>query len=260
LYGTRELDDRAHAEVIDSPLGLIGVTMTVQVMGRRTVFAAFAALTVSACSGGEQNLAFASSSTVRNAVAVQNSTSAASQNAALRLVLASTGNAARYRVRERLMGHDFDNDAIGETKNLTGAISFDSNGKVIRDASKFTVDAGSFVSDKDRRDGFVRGRLLEADQYPTVVLVPTAVRGVTLPLPATGTRPIEMTGDLTVRGVTRPTTWNGTVQFKDGAVSGSAVTAFTFDDIQMEQPRVPVLLSVADTIRLEITFNLVQQR
>jgi polyisoprenoid-binding protein YceI len=260
LYGTHELDDGGKAEVIDSPFGLRGVTMSVQVIGARTVFAAFTALTISACSGGEVNTAFASSSTVRNSVASQEPTSAASQSAALRLVLASTGNAARYRVRERLVGHDFPNDAIGETKNLTGAIAFDSNGKVIREASKFTVDAGSFVSDKDRRDGFVRGRLLDAEQYPTVVLVPTAVHGMTIPLPTTGTHPFEMMGDLTVRGVTRPTTWNGTVQFKDGAVSGSAATAFTFDDIQMEQPRVPVLLSVADTIRLEINFNLVQQR
>jgi polyisoprenoid-binding protein YceI len=179
---------------------------------------------------------------------------------ALRLVLASTGNAARYRVRERLVGHDLPNDAVGETKNLTGAISFDSNGQVIRDASKFTVDAGSFVSDQNRRDGFVRGRLLAADQYPTVLLVPTEVRGVKLPLPNSGTAPIEMTADLTVRGITRPTIWKGTAEFKDGAVTGSAATAFTFDDIQMEQPRVPVLLSVADTIRLEINFNLVQQR
>jgi polyisoprenoid-binding protein YceI len=235
--------------------------MVFQMIGRRSTFVALATLAISACSRDGPETAFASSSTSSNSVAVRDAVTPASVNgAALRLVLASTGNAARYRVRERLVGHDFPNDAIGETKNLMGAIAFDSNGKVIREASKFTVDAGSFVSDKDRRDGFVRGRLLEADQYPTVVLVPTSVRGMTIPLPKTGSRPFEMTGDLTVRGVTRPTTWNGTVQFKDGAVSGSAVTAFTFDDIQMEQPRVPVLLSVADTIRLEIDFNLVQQR
>jgi hypothetical protein len=68
-----------------------------------------------------------------------------------------------------------------------------------------------------------------------------------------------MTADLTVRGVTRPTTWKGSAQFQNGQVTGSAATAFTFDDIKMEQPRVPVLLSVADTIRLEIDFNLVRQ-
>jgi polyisoprenoid-binding protein YceI len=235
--------------------------MEVQMIGRRSTFVALATLAISAGSRGEPETAFARSSTPSSSAAVLDAVTQPSVNgAALRLVLASTGNAARYRVRERLVGHDFPNDAIGETKLLAGSISFDSSGKVIPQASRFSLAAGSFVSDKDRRDGFVRGRLLDAEQYPTIVLVPTDVHGVTLPLPTTGTRPFEMTGGLTVRGVTRPTTWKGTVQFKDGAVSGSAATAFTFDDIQMEQPRVPVLLSVADTIRLEIDFNLVQQR
>ena len=170
--------------------------MGVRMIGRRAIFVAVAVLAISACSRGEPETAFASSSTRASNSTAQHAVTPASVNdAALRLVLASTGNAARYRVRERLMGHDFDNDAIGETKNLTGAISFDSNGKVIRDVSKFTVDAGSFVSDKNRRDGFVRGRLLEADEYPMVVLVPTTVRGMTIPLPTTGSRTFEMTGD-----------------------------------------------------------------
>ena len=233
--------------------------MSVQVMGRGTVVAACVALAISACSGGEQNIAYASSSTARNGVAVQASTPAAVQKAALRFALAPNGNAARYRVREQLVGHDLPNDAIGETTRLTGSISFDSNGKVIPQASKFSVDAGSFVSDRDRRDGFVRGRLLEADQYPTIVLVPKEVLGVSLPLPKSGSLPIEMTADLIVRGVSRPTTWKGTAQFEPGRIVGSAATAFTFADIHIEQPRVPVLLSVADTIRLEINFNLLQQ-
>src|SRR5437868_4971841 len=225
-----------------------------------TKFIAILAVPVLACSRGEPETAYASSKTVRSAVVEQGSAATSVKGAALRLVLAPTGNAARYRVREQLVGHDLPNDAVGETQKLTGAISIDSNGKVILDAPKFTVDAGSFVSDKDRRDGFVRGRLLEADEYPTIVLVPTDVRGVTLPLPKSGTAPIVMTADLTVRGVTRPTVWKGTAQFKDAQVSGSASTLFTFDAFKIEQPRVPVLLSVADTIRLEINFNLVQQR
>jgi len=234
--------------------------MSAQKIGGRTKIVVFTALAISACSRGDSETAFASSSTAQTTSAVGDaSASAAAKDAALRLVLASTGNAARYRVRERLVGHDLPNDAIGETKSLTGVIAIDSAGKVIRDASKFTVDAGSFVSDKDRRDGFVRGRLLEADQYPSITLVPTEVRGVSLPLPKSGTVPIEMSADLTVRGITRATIWKGSAHFTDGGVAGSAATAFTFSDIQLEQPRVPVLLSVADTIRLELNFNLVPQ-
>ena len=183
----------------------------------------------------------------------------APSKAVLRLVVAPTGSAARYRVREQLMGHDFPNDAVGETRSLTGAISFDANGKIIREESKFTVDAGTFVSDQHRRDGYVRGRLLESDDYPTITFIPSEVRGVKLPMPKSGTAQIQVLGDLSVHGVTRPTTWNGSVQFNDAGLTGTASTAFTFQDIQLDQPRVPVLLSVADTIKLEIDLNMARQ-
>ena len=230
-------------------------------IGNYATLAAFLAVPAIACSNGNPETAYAGTLSERSAVTAESAVSeTTAKGTAIRLVLAPTGNAARYRVREQLVGHDLPNDAVGETAKLTGALSIDSSGKVIRDASKFTVDAGSFVSDKNRRDGFVRGRLLEADEYPTIVFVPTDVRGVSLPLPTSGSRDIEMTGDLTVRGVTRPTKWKGTAEFKNGGVAGSASTAFTFDDMQLEQPRVPVLLSVADSIKLEINFNLVRQQ
>jgi polyisoprenoid-binding protein YceI len=241
--------------------GSVAAKMQIQIITQRLGWIALAAGSMIACSSGDRDKAFASPAHSRNTAGEQVSLpDAAAQKAALRLTLAPEGTSARYRVRERLVGRDLPNDAIGETKNVTGSISFDSAGKVIRQVSKFTVDAGTFVSDKDRRDGFVRGRLLQASQYPSVILVPTEVRGVGLPLPTSGTRAIELLGDLTVRGVTRPTTWKGTAQFSAEGISGSASTSFTFDDVQMEQPRVPVLLSVADTIGLEITFKLVPQR
>jgi len=230
----------------------------------QTIFSPFrlafiAVVPTIACSRGEPQAAFASSA-LSNQVATAQAAANSGNAATLRLVFSPTGNTARYRLRERLVGHDLPNDAIGETKALTGAIEFDSKGNVIPQSSRFVVDAASFVSDKDRRDGFVRGRLLDAQQYPSIILVPTGVRGVSLPLPGSGTAAIEMTGDLTVRGVTRPTLWKGSAKFQDGRVTGSAATSFTFNDIQMEQPRVPVLLSVADTIRLEIDFDLIRQR
>lgn len=232
--------------------------MNVRIAARTTLVAAGAAA-LFACSQSEPESAYAQSARTSTTASTVVQSDAA-KGAALKLVLAATGNEARYRVREQLMGHDLPNDAVGETKNLAGSIAFDSNGKVIREASKFTVDASSFVSDQDRRDGYVRRRLLESDSYPSVILVPTEITGVKLPLPTSGSAPITMKADLTVRGVTRPTIWTGTASFANGGVTGKAATAFTFDDIQLDQPRVPVLLSVADTIKLEIDFNLIQQR
>jgi polyisoprenoid-binding protein YceI len=226
----------------------------------RVFLVALAGAAVWACSSGEARQTHQESvSAATGTVLDESASSAQPQGEALRLVLYADGSSANYRVRERLVGHDLPNDAIGKTKALSGSIAIDSSGKVIPQSSKFVVDAATLVSDQNRRDGFVRGRLLEADSYPEIVLVPTAVRGITLPLPTSGSLPFEMAANLTVRGVTRPTVWKGIAQFQSRGVIGSAATAFTFADMQMEQPRIPVLMSVADTIGLEISFNLVRQ-
>ncbi|MEO8576128.1 MAG: YceI family protein [Gemmatimonadales bacterium] len=179
--------------------------------------------------------------------------------AAVRYVTAATGNAARYRIREQLVGVDLPNDAIGETKTVSGVIAADAKGNVIPAESKFIIDVTGLTSDKQRRDGFVRGRVLETEQYPTVTLVPTSLRGLSVPLPKSGSKTFDIIGDLTVRGKTRPTTWKVTAQFQPTGVTGSAKTAFTFNDFEIQQPRVPVVLSVADTIKLELDFSMVPE-
>jgi hypothetical protein len=42
------------------------------------------------------------------------------------------------------------------------------------------------------------------------------------------------------------------------AVAGTATTAFTFTEAGLEQPKVPVVLSVNDTIKLEYDFRFVR--
>ncbi len=177
-------------------------------------------------------------------------------SAAVRLEVLPTGNEVRYRVREQLVGLDLPNDAIGRTNAVTGGISLDESGKVIAAESEFVIEVGGLTSDKERRDGFLRRRTLAADSNPTVVLRPTELRGLTLPLPTAGTKTFDLIGNLTIRGVTRPTTWRVDATFAGDTVSGTTATAFTFADFQLEQPKVRVVLSVADTIRLEYDFRL----
>lgn len=174
-------------------------------------------------------------------------------------VVAPTGNEVRYRVREQLAGFDFPNDAIGKSTRVTGQIVVDDDGRVVAEASRFVVDAATFVSDRDRRDNYLRGRLLTVEEHPTITLVPTETRGLAIPASGSGSDTFEVVANLTVRGVTRPTTWSATAQFQDGRVSGNASTRFTFPDFQMEKPRVRSVLSVADTIALEYDFTLVRE-
>jgi polyisoprenoid-binding protein YceI len=172
--------------------------------------------------------------------------------------VAPDGNEARYRVREQLMHHDLPNDAVGKTTAVTGSIAIAPGGEVDTAASKITIDVTSLRSDQERRDGYVARRTLETAQYPTVDFVPTAVTGVRLPL-SSAEQSFDVTGNLTVHGVTRPTTWHVTAKSSGDDITGTGWTKFTFADVQLAQPRVPILLSVADTIRLEYDFHLVRQ-
>jgi len=74
--------------------------------------------------------------------------------------------------------------------------------------------------------------------------------------PPGASKTFALVGDLTVHGVTHPTTWHVTAHAEGGDIVGTAVTAFTFKDFELVQPRVPVVLSVADTIKLEYDFRL----
>jgi polyisoprenoid-binding protein YceI len=184
---------------------------------------------------------------------------AAKPVAPIRFVIGPAGNEARYRVREQLMGANLPNDAIGATKFITGSILAYPDGRIVKDSSKIVIHLDSLKSDKDRRDGFLRRRTLETEKYPTVELIPTEIRGFNGTIPASGTATFQLLGDLVLKGVPHPTVWNVTARAEGQDVAGSASTAFTFKDIGLEQPRVPVVLSVADTIKLEYDFRIVRQ-
>ena len=170
---------------------------------------------------------------------------------------APAGNEARYRVREQLAGFDFPNDAVGVTTSITGGIALDAGGKVVADQSGFVINITGLKSDQTRRDRYIQSRTLETQAHPNVELAVKELRGLPYPLPASGELKFELLGDLTVKGVTKPTTWQVTAAPKDGGLAGLARTQFTFADFNMTKPRVASVLSVNDEITLEYEFHLI---
>jgi len=241
------------------------MTMTTMTRAVPRAAAALAALTLAACTPESDARTARDGATASGDVAHTASAPEGSLPAnAVRYTVAPSGNVARYRVREQLMGRDLPNDAVGETREISGALAFDDKGALVPGASRVTVRTGAFKSDSDRRDGYVRNRLLQSEQHPTVELAPTAATALPASfVTATGNAgPItfQLTGDLTIRGVTKPTTWQVTAQRTGDAVTGTATTKFTFADFGITPPKVPIVLSVADTIGLEYDFTLNRDR
>jgi polyisoprenoid-binding protein YceI len=178
-------------------------------------------------------------------------------SASSRYAIVAEGSEVRYRVREQLAGFNFPNDAVGTTSAVQGAIAFDAHGRIVTGESRFTVDLRTLKSNEARRDGYLQRNTLETDTYPTVTFIATEARRLPFPLPASGSVPFELVGDLTVKDATRRVTWKATATFDGPKVSVRARTAFHFGDFGLRQPRVTVVLSVEDDIKLEadLTFQ-----
>ncbi|MYE53717.1 MAG: hypothetical protein F4X34_00780 [Chloroflexi bacterium] len=177
---------------------------------------------------------------------------AESQQGAMTFVLGE-GTVARYKVEEELARQGFF-VATGETTEVVGRIAFDEGGGVVADESSIVIQAGTLRTDSDRRDRYVRERTLLTAQYPEVVFRPTSVEGLPSPISdASGTVEFTISGDLTVRDQTRPVTWNVMAEFGD-IITGIAVIDITFEQFAMDKPSVAIVLSVEDTIRLELAF------
>ena len=165
------------------------------------------------------------------------------------------GARARYLIREQLASLDFPNDAIGETGDVSGSIIFDADGGIVTPGSKIVVDLRGLRSDSDRRDGYVRNRSLETDTYPNAEFIIREAAGLSWPLPSQGGASFQLLGDMTVHGVTRPLTWDVAGSFDGDSFTGQAKTNFTFEEFEIDVPRVRVVLSVDNDIRLEVDFT-----
>lgn len=144
---------------------------------------------------------------------------------------AASTSIVRYRVDETING--FGATAVGETNQITGTLTID--GTTVRGAG-FTVDMASFTSDESRRDGQFRGRIMDVTSFPT------ATFNITQPIDF-GSVPAEddsiqksATGDLTLRGTTKPVTFDVLAMRKNGKVGLFGTIPVVFADYGIPNP------------------------
>ncbi len=183
----------------------------------------------------------------------------AKSTAPIQLEVAS-GTKASYRVREQLAGLNFPDDAVGSTDQVTGSLVILPDGSIDSSKSKITIDLRQLDSDQGMRDNYIRNRTLETEKFPDAVFVPSKLQGVPNPIPApdraTDQSGFQLTGDLTVHGVTKEVTLNGYATYSRDMIAGRAMTDFTFATFGLPKPTLARLLSVDDKIQLEIDFKL----
>jgi polyisoprenoid-binding protein YceI len=143
------------------------------------------------------------------------------------------GSQVGYRVTEVLFGQD--TKGVGRTSDITGSIEI--AGTQVS-AGTFTVDMTTVESDESRRDNQFRGRLLSTDQFPTSTFTLTAPIELGT-VPAEGEQiAATATGDLTLRDVTKPVTFDVQAVLEGGQVRIVGSTDIVFADYGIPQPDV----------------------
>ncbi len=136
-----------------------------------------------------------------------------------------------YRVEEVLAG--VNTTAVGRSNEIEGLLTIDATTATVVDV---TVQIDSIFSDDPRRDGQFRGRIMNADEFPT------AEFRITEPIDF-GRIPVgdeqivaATTGELTLRGVTNPVAFDVTAQTTDGRIGVLGSIPVVFEDYGIDNP------------------------
>ena len=136
-----------------------------------------------------------------------------------------------YRAKEVLFGQD--TEGVGRTNAVTGTLTI--SGTSV-DTAKFEVDMTSLKSDQDRRDGQVRGRIMETEKYPTSAFELTSPIDLGS-IPADGTEiAAKATGDLTIKAETKEVTLDLTAKRDGNTISVLTEYRIQFDEWGIEDP------------------------
>ncbi|HYN34926.1 MAG TPA: YceI family protein, partial [Ilumatobacteraceae bacterium] len=136
-----------------------------------------------------------------------------------------------YRVEEVLAG--VNTTAVGRSNEITGLLTIDGTTATAIDVE---VQIDSIKSDSSLRDGKFAGDIMNADEFPTATF--TLTEPIEFGSIPTGDEQVTATatGELTLRGVTNPVTFEVTAQTTGGQIGVLGSIPVVFADYGIDNP------------------------
>jgi polyisoprenoid-binding protein YceI len=163
---------------------------------------------------------------------------------------------ARFFVDEVLLGQP--KTVEGVTSLVTGQITVDPTDPSGAQIGVIQIDARDLTTDSDRRNTSIRRFVLQSarDDYRYITFEPTSIEG--MPEAVAVGQPFEftVTGNLTIRDVTRPETFQMSVTANsESELVGLGSTIVQRGNYGLTIPSVPAVANVSEDARLEIEFT-----
>jgi polyisoprenoid-binding protein YceI len=174
----------------------------------------------------------------------------------LHFVVDSSGSSAKYVVEETLAG--LPATAVGETSEVSGNLFLTVDGIEPSLPSGFQVDLRTLTSDESRRDNYIRGTTLQTSQYPFATFEITGMTGFPADYVEDTEVELTLTGDLTVKDVTLPITWQVKARKVGDTMTAVADTEFKMSEFGISPPQVAIA-QAKDGVQLQVVLVLKQQ-
>jgi polyisoprenoid-binding protein YceI len=147
------------------------------------------------------------------------------------------------------------NTAVGVTGVVNGEIQIDYDKPHNSTLGPISVDISKFTSDRNRRDEAIRERFLESDTYPIATFTATNIEGI----PQVGEEgieyPLRITGDMTIREITKEVTFDAMVKVENDVLSGTATTTLLMSDFEFGPIDIIGILKTEDEVKLTLNFT-----
>ncbi len=165
-----------------------------------------------------------------------------------------------YEVGETFLnqGNRF-NVAVGTTNQVEGDGVLDLSNPLSGWIAPIEIDISQFTSGNDRRDNALRNDFLESAQYPIATFVPTEIQGLPREYSEGDEVPLQITGDLTVREVTLPVTFETVIKVENGELRGEAASTILMSDFGIGPISILGILETEDEVRIKFSFVAVEQ-
>ena len=151
-------------------------------------------------------------------------------------------------------------EVVGRTQNIEGQLQLNfADLSTLPGTNRFAVNLASLSTDQSRRDNWIRENGPEFNRYPLAEFVATSL--VDTPPSYTQGEEVQfkMLGDLTIREVTQPVTFDVIATFDGDTATGVATADLRMTDFDIEPPNFANTLTVADEFSVEVEFTARQQ-
>lgn len=147
------------------------------------------------------------------------------------------------------------NTVVGTTSQVAGQISFDPSQPAGAQVGPIQVDARTLVTDNNFRNRAIKNQILDTNNYEYITFTPKSISGLPDQVTFGTSYNLTITGDLTIKGVTKSVSFDATVTPVDATkLQGSATTTILYKDYGISIPQVPSVASVEDSVILKIDF------